>query len=79
VNKIPGVSGVSFGTEGSAQDTAATVGGYIGDKLYLSYGIGVYEPINVVTARFYLLPRLWVEVVSRLENSADIYYAIDIK
>jgi len=78
-NKIPGLSNVSFGTEGTAQETAATVGGFIGERIYLSYGVGVYEPINVLTARFYLLPRLWVEVVSRLENSVDIYYSLDIK
>ena len=48
------------------------------EKLYLSYGIGLYEPINVITARFYLKARLWLEVVSRLENSVDLYYSWDI-
>jgi translocation and assembly module TamB len=79
LNKIPGLSEVAFGTEGDAQDTAATLGGYIGDRIYLSYGVGVYEPINVLTARFYILSRLWLEVVSRLESSVDIYYSFDIQ
>jgi len=79
LNRIPGLSNVAFGAEGSAEDTAATVGGYIGDRLYLSYGVGVYEPINVLTARLYLKTRLWLEVVSRLENSVDIYYSFDLK
>jgi autotransporter translocation and assembly factor TamB len=78
LNQIPGVSGIQFGAEGSEDDTAATVSGYIGEKLYLSYGIGLYEPINVITARFYLKTRLWLEVVSRLENSVDLYYSWDI-
>ena len=80
LNRIPGISQLEFGAEGSTEeDTAATVGGYIGERLYLSYGLGVYEPINVLTARLYLKARLWLEVVSRLENSVDLYYAFDIK
>jgi translocation and assembly module TamB len=78
LNQIPGVSNIQFGAEGSEEDTAATVSGYIGEKLYLSYGIGLYEPINVITARFYIKARLWLEVVSRLENSVDLYYSWDI-
>lgn len=80
LNRIPGISGLEFGAEGSTEeDTAATVGGYIGNRLYLSYGMGIYEPINVLTARLYLRTRLWLEVVSRLENSVDLYYSFDIK
>jgi len=80
LNKIPGVNNFAFGAEGTNEtDTAATVGGYIGERLYLSYGMGIYEPINVLTARLYLKTRLWLEVVSRLENSVDLYYSFDIK
>jgi autotransporter translocation and assembly factor TamB len=79
LNRIPGISNIAFGAEGSNEtDTAATVGGYIGERLYLSYGMGIYEPINVLTARLYLYTRLWLEVVSRLENSVDLYYSFDI-
>ncbi|MEH6589470.1 MAG: translocation/assembly module TamB domain-containing protein [Halioglobus sp.] len=79
LNKIPGLSGVAFGTEGAANESSAMLGGYIGNRIYLAYGVGIYEPINVLTARFYILSRLWLEVVSRLENSADIYYSFDIE
>ena len=78
INRLPGLSNVEFGAEGSEDDTAATVSGYIGERIYVSYGVGIYEPINVLTARLYLQARLWLEVVSRLENSADIYYSFDI-
>ena len=78
INSIPGISNVEFGSDGTADDTAATLGGFIGERIYLSYGVGLYEPINVLTARFYLQTRLWLEVVSRLENSIDLYYSFDI-
>jgi autotransporter translocation and assembly factor TamB len=78
LNRIPGVNNVTFGADGSAEDTAAAVSGYLGNRIYLSYGVGLYEPINVLTARLYLRTRLWLEVVSSLENSIDLYYSFDI-
>lgn len=79
LNKIPGISSVEFGAEGAEDEVVGTVSGYVGEKIYLSYGIGLYEPINVLTARFYVLPSLWFEIVSRLENSIDLYYSFDIE
>ena len=79
LNRIPGVSNIEFGAESTEDDTAATLSGYIGGRIYLSYGVGLYEPINVLTTRLYLRPRLWLEVVSRLENSVDLYYSFDIE
>ncbi|GAB3276745.1 translocation/assembly module TamB domain-containing protein [Parahaliea aestuarii] len=79
INRLPGLSQVEFGAEGSADETAATVSGYLGERIYLSYGVGLYEPVNVLTARLYLYTRLWLEVVSRLESSVDLYYSFDIE
>jgi autotransporter translocation and assembly factor TamB len=78
LNSLPGLRNVEFGAEGSEDETAATVSGYIGDRIYLSYGVGLYEPVNILTARLYLQARLWLEVVSRLESSVDLYYSFDI-
>ncbi len=78
LNRLPGLRNVEFGAEGSEDETAATVSGYIGERIYLSYGVGLYEPVNVLTARLYLQARFWLEVVSRLESSVDLYYSFDI-
>lgn len=77
LNAIPGLSGVSLGAEGTEDDVAATISAYVGRRLYLSYGVGIYEPVNALTARLYLRSRLWLEVVSRLESSFDLYYRFD--
>jgi len=79
LDKIPGINSVTLGADGQDDDTTATVSGYIGNRIYLSYGVGLYEPINVLTARLYLQARLWLEVVSSLENSLDLYYSFDIE
>lgn len=70
---------LQFGIEGSDQRTRASVGGYIGERIFLSYGVGIYEPVNTVTVRLDLLRNLWMEVVSGLQNSADVYYSWSIK
>lgn len=79
LDKLPGINSVELSAEGSKNDTTATISGYIGQRIYLSYGVGLYEPINVLTARLYLKTRLWLEVVSSLENSLDLYYSFDIE
>ena len=79
LDKLPGINRVSLSAEGTEDDTTATISGYIDQRIYLSYGVGLYEPINVLTARFYLNTRLWLEVVSSLENSMDLYYSFDIE
>lgn len=78
LESIPGLSDVSLSAEGSDDDVAATISAYVGRRLYLSYGVGLYEPVNALTARLYLRSRLWLEVVSRLESSFDLYYRFDI-
>ncbi len=78
LNRLPLINNVAFGSSGDEDETAATLGGYLGDRIYMSYGVGLYEPINEFTARLYLQSSLWLEVVSRLENSVDLYYSFDI-
>jgi translocation and assembly module TamB len=64
--------------EVDGNDQQASIAGYLGEQVYIKYGIGVVEPINELTVRFYLLSRLWIEAVSSLESSANIYYSFDI-
>lgn len=78
LEKVPLISNIAVDTEGEGDTTQATISGYIGNRVYLKYGIGVYEPINELTVRLYLLNRLWLEVVSGIEQSSDIYYSFDI-
>ena len=79
LNSIPGVNNIASGAQGTENDTAATLSGYIGERIYLSYGIVFYELINVLTARFYFRSRIWLEIVSSLENSIDLSYSFDIE
>ena len=66
---------VSLGVEGRDRNTRAVIGGYISERIYLSYGVGVYDPVNVLTVRLDIVQRLWMEVVSSIRSSADVYYS----
>jgi autotransporter translocation and assembly factor TamB len=78
LERLPGVSNIEFGTGQLEDDTTATVSGYLGERIYLSYGVGLNAPVSVLTGRLYLRTQLWLEMISSLENSLDIYYSFDI-
>tara|TARA_R110001583_G_scaffold27796_2_gene99064 strand:- start:14927 stop:18781 length:3855 start_codon:yes stop_codon:yes gene_type:complete len=78
IEKIPLISNIAVDTEGDGDNTQATVSGYVGNRVYLKYGIGVYEPINELTVKMFLFNRFWLEIVSGIEQSSDLYYSFDI-
>ena len=69
-----GVQDFQIDTAGDGDDTQIMVGGYIGPNLFLSYGIGVFEPVNALTLRYELTNNLYLEAVSSLENALDLFY-----
>ncbi|MBY5991121.1 translocation/assembly module TamB domain-containing protein [Ferrimonas balearica] len=78
-----GFKNVTLDTESDGEDTQVTISGYLGERLFLKYGVGVFgESINELTVRYYLLQALWLEAVSAMaettEQSLDIYYSFDI-
>ena len=53
-----GVDDIGVADNGALGGAAFTVGKYLSPKLYLSYGVGIFEPGEVVTLR-YLFSRHW--------------------
>jgi len=55
-------------------DTAVQVGKYLSPKLYLGYGIGIFEPVSTVTLR-YKLSKIWsIKAESGVEAGVDFLY-----
>ncbi|WP_028117393.1 translocation/assembly module TamB domain-containing protein [Ferrimonas senticii] len=79
-----GLRQVKLDAEGSGDQTQVTVSGYIGDRLFVKYGVEVFgEGLSELTVRYYLLQRLWLEAVSAVSEeddnqSLDIYYLFEI-
>ena len=79
IQKLPLLHDISIDTEVDGEQAQATISGYLGDRIYLKYGVGIYDPIDEITVRLYLLNRLWLETVAGLEKSADLYYSFDVE
>jgi translocation and assembly module TamB len=57
---------------------AVSVGAYIAPKLYLSYGVGLFEQGNVITARYDLKSNFGVKATSGQDDTGiDFSYTIE--
>lgn len=61
----------------SAENAALQVGKYLSPKLYLSYGIGVFESVSTVELR-YQLSKIWaLKAESGIESGIDLLYTYE--
>ncbi|MFQ3235914.1 MAG: translocation and assembly module TamB, partial [Paraglaciecola sp.] len=73
-----GVEDLALNTSGQGDETKLSVSGYIAPGVQLRYGIGVFDSASEVALRYQLMPKLYLEAVSGLENALDIYYQFSI-
>ena len=72
-----GIKDFLLETEGSGSTTSVVASGRISDRLSLSYGVGVFEPVNTLALRYRLSRRVFLEAASGLASSLDIFYRRD--
>ena len=63
------ISDLSLGTSGSGDDTQITVGGNIAPELRIEYGAGVFSAISEMKVRYELIPRLYPQTVSDVNQA----------
>ena len=62
----------------NGSSTAAMfLGKYLSPRLYISYGVGLYQPINTVRIRYQLSTKWILEAESGIASSADLIYSIE--
>ena len=64
--------------ETTSEQASLLVGKYLSPKLYVSYGLGLFEPVSTFRMR-YLLSSKWVIIgeTSALRSGADFFYVIE--
>ena len=63
---------------GTQQNKAQfVVGKYLTPRLYVGYGIGIYEPISTLRLRYLLTARWTVEAITGDQQSADVLWRIE--
>jgi len=78
LGKRLGISEMGIEDRAEVGGSAFTVGQYLSPRLYLSYGVGLFEPGQVVTLRYRINDRLSLEAVQgTLNQKAGINYRIE--
>jgi len=73
-----GIQDVEIKTEGTtAQDTALVIGKYLSPRLYLSYGVGLFDAVNSLRLRYQLSKKWVLETESGIEQGADLLYTLE--
>ena len=72
-----GIEDFEIGTAGQGDDTQFQLSGYLNPRLYIQYGIGVFEPGNELTVRYRLTSSIYLEALSGLENAVDLFYEFE--
>ena len=74
-----GFRDVNLDTSGQGENTQLAVSGYVAPGVQLRYGVGVFDSVSEVALRYELLPQLYIEAVSGLNNAIDIYYRFSVE
>lgn len=74
IGSMLGVQDLALSAAGSGDETQVKVSGYLSPDIFLSYGVGVFTPVNTITLRYQVRPRLYLEAASSLENALDLFY-----
>ncbi|WP_181919509.1 translocation/assembly module TamB domain-containing protein [Alkalilimnicola ehrlichii] len=69
-----GVEDLALDVEGEGDEAQFLVSGYLAPNLFLRYGVGVFEPVQQLTIRYHLSPRVYVEALRGVENALDLFF-----
>ncbi len=64
-------------SDGSLDTASLVVGKYLSPRLYVTYGIGLFEPINTFRIRYLLSDKWTLQAESGKGTSADALYVIE--
>ena len=53
------------------------VGKYLSPRLFVGYGVGIYEPISTLRIRYLLSARWSIEVITGDQQSTDLLWRIE--
>lgn len=72
-----GISGLGFETEGVGDGSQLVVSGYVLPGLKVKYGVGLFDSLATLTLRYRIIPRLYVEAASGVDQALDFLYAFE--
>ena len=64
-------------TAGVGESSQVVVSGYILPGLQLKYGVGIFDSLATITLRYRLMPRLYLEAASGVNQAFDVLYSFE--
>ncbi|MBI0487353.1 translocation/assembly module TamB domain-containing protein, partial [Dickeya dianthicola] len=72
-----GVSNLALDTQGVGDKSQVVVSGYVLPGLQVKYGVGVFDSLATLTLRYRLMPKLYLEAVSGVNQALDVLYQFE--
>lgn len=72
-----GIKNLGIDTQGVGSSSQVVVSGNITPNLQVKYGIGIFDALATITIRYRLLPKLYLEAVSSLDQTVDLIYQFE--
>jgi len=72
-----GLDSVEFQDAGETASTSLVVGKHLSPRLFVSYGVGLFEAINTLRLRYRINSNLTLETQSGALTSTDLLYSIE--
>ncbi|WP_256739891.1 translocation/assembly module TamB domain-containing protein, partial [Cronobacter sakazakii] len=72
-----GVSNLALDTEGVGDSSQVVVSGYVLPGLQVKYGVGIFDSLATLTLRYRLMPKLYLEAVSGVDQALDVLYQFE--
>lgn len=65
------------GTEGVDGSSQLVISGYVLPSLKVKYGVGIFDSRATLTLRYRVIPKLYIEAVSGVDQALDLLYAFE--
>jgi translocation and assembly module TamB len=72
-----GVSNLALDTQGVGDSSQVVVSGYVLPGLQVKYGVGIFDSLATLTLRYRLMPKLYLEAVSGVDQALDVLYQFE--
>ncbi|WP_342754715.1 translocation/assembly module TamB domain-containing protein [Pantoea sp. MBD-2R] len=72
-----GVSNLALDTAGVGDSQQVQVSGYVLPGLQVKYGVGIFDSLATLTLRYRLMPKLYLEAVSGIDQALDVLYQFE--
>lgn len=72
-----GVSQLALDTTGVGDSQQVQVSGYVLPGLQVKYGVGIFDSLATLTLRYRVMPKLYLEAVSGVDQALDLLYQFE--